>query len=141
MPSPWRKDSLHVKMGGSTYLLMFLSEKWVFVALRCEDEQVTYGRLDVDAVPGRGRRRGGGVGLANFTLGLLVIGEVPAAWATRLADYGASLGRLAGAGSLVRCDDGENGGERERRAHEQVTLGQVRTKDLPEVHIGSCSTR
>ena len=51
VPSPWRKDSLHVQMGGATYLLMFLSEKWVFVALRCSDEQVTYGRLDAENVP------------------------------------------------------------------------------------------
>jgi len=51
VPSPWRKDSLHVKMDGFTYLLMFLSEKWAFIALRCEDEQVTFGRIDADAVP------------------------------------------------------------------------------------------
>merc|ERR1711871_1427248 len=31
VPSLWRKDSLHVKMGGRTYLLMYLSEKWSFV--------------------------------------------------------------------------------------------------------------
>ena len=51
VPSPWRKDSLHVKMGGRTYLLMFLSEKWAFVALRCEDEQVSYGALQRSDVP------------------------------------------------------------------------------------------
>lgn len=38
-------------LGNSTYLLMFLSEKWSFVAVRCEDEQVSYGRLDVDVIP------------------------------------------------------------------------------------------
>ncbi|KAL1503242.1 hypothetical protein AB1Y20_011298 [Prymnesium parvum] len=51
VPSPWRKDSLHVKMGGHEFILMFLSEKWAFVALRCEDEQVTYGTLDAPTVP------------------------------------------------------------------------------------------
>ena len=45
VPSQWRKDSLHVKLAGHTYLLMFLSEKWAFVAVRCDDEQVSYGRL------------------------------------------------------------------------------------------------
>jgi hypothetical protein len=51
VPSPWRKDSLHVHLpANGTFLLMFLSEKWSFVALRCEDEEVSYGalqRLDV----------------------------------------------------------------------------------------------
>jgi len=51
VPSPWRKDSLHVKLGGDAYLLMFLSEKWAFVALRCGDEQVSYGRLLQDPLP------------------------------------------------------------------------------------------
>ena len=52
VPSPWRKDSLHVKRpGNGTYLLMFLSEKWAFVALRCEDEQVSYGALQRSDVP------------------------------------------------------------------------------------------
>ena len=51
VPSPWRKDSLHVKLGGRTYLLMFLSEKWAFVAVRCEDEAVSYGRLERSDVP------------------------------------------------------------------------------------------
>ena len=51
VPSPWRKDSLHVKLGGETYLLMFLAEKWAFVALRCSDEQVSYGRLQTDPLP------------------------------------------------------------------------------------------
>ena len=51
VPSPWRKDSLHVKLDGQPYLLMFLSEKWAFVALRCSDEQVSYGRLQVDPLP------------------------------------------------------------------------------------------
>ena len=51
VPSPWRKDAVHVQLGGATYLLMFLSEKWAFVALRCSDEQVTYGRLQRADVP------------------------------------------------------------------------------------------
>ena len=51
VPSPWRKDSLHIKLGGHTYLLMFLSEKWAFVAVRCEDEQVSYGRVERLDVP------------------------------------------------------------------------------------------
>ena len=51
VPSPWRKDSLHVKWGGKAYLLMFLSEKWAFAGERCEDEQVTYGQLDAPSVP------------------------------------------------------------------------------------------
>ena len=51
VPSPWRKDSLHVKLEGESYLLMFLSEKWAFVALRCSDEQVSYGRLQAETVP------------------------------------------------------------------------------------------
>lgn len=34
------QDSLHVRLGGESYLLMFLSEKWAFVAVRCADEQV-----------------------------------------------------------------------------------------------------
>ena len=42
---PWRKDALHVNLLNTTYLLMFLSEKWSFVAVRCVDEQVSYGRL------------------------------------------------------------------------------------------------
>ncbi len=48
--SPWRKDTLHVLLGDETYLLMFLSEKWAFVALRCRDEEVSHGNL-VGAVP------------------------------------------------------------------------------------------
>ena len=52
VPSPWRKDSLHVKRPGKgTYLLMFLSEKWSFVAVRCEDEEVSYGALQRSDVP------------------------------------------------------------------------------------------
>ena len=56
VPSEWRKDSLHVILPGNvttaeTYLLMFLSEKWSFVAVRCSDEQVTYGRLQADPIP------------------------------------------------------------------------------------------
>ena len=51
VPSPWRKDALHVILRNQTYLLMFLSEKWAFVAVRCFDEQVSYGRLDADPIP------------------------------------------------------------------------------------------
>ena len=52
VPSPWRKDSLHIKRPGKgTYLLMFLSEKWSFVAVRCENEEVTYGALARADVP------------------------------------------------------------------------------------------
>ena len=51
VPSQWRKDSLHVIVGGETYLLMFLSEKWSFVAVRCSDEVVSYGRLARQPVP------------------------------------------------------------------------------------------
>lgn len=57
VPSQWRKDSLHVVLparsgtANETYLLMFLSEKWAFVAVRCSDEQVTYGRLLADPIP------------------------------------------------------------------------------------------
>ena len=51
VPSPWRKDSLHIKLDGEAYLLMFLSEKWAFVALRCSDEQVTFGRGQGASVP------------------------------------------------------------------------------------------
>ena len=51
VPGPWRKDALHVILHNQTYLLMFLSEKWAFVAVRCFDEQVSYGRLDADPIP------------------------------------------------------------------------------------------
>ena len=52
VPSPWRKDSLYVKLPrNGTFLLMFLSEKWSFVALRCENEEVTYGSLQRLNVP------------------------------------------------------------------------------------------
>jgi len=51
VPSQWRKDSLHVQLRGETYLLMFLSEKWSFVADRCADEAISYGRLAQGAVP------------------------------------------------------------------------------------------
>lgn len=44
-------SALHVKLRNATYLLMFLSEKWAFVAVRCSDEQVTYGRLDAATIP------------------------------------------------------------------------------------------
>ena len=53
VPGPWRKDALHVILANATYLLMFLSEKWSFVAVRCHDEQVSYGRLDIDVIPER----------------------------------------------------------------------------------------
>ena len=42
---PWRRDAVHVHLANATYLLMFLSEKWSFVAVRCEDEHVSYGRV------------------------------------------------------------------------------------------------
>mmetsp|Transcript_25988 Transcript_25988/g.82371 ORF Transcript_25988/g.82371 Transcript_25988/m.82371 type:complete len:282 (+) Transcript_25988:1927-2772(+) len=45
VPSQWRKDSVHVSIGGQTYLLMFLSEKWAFTAVRCSDEEVSFGQL------------------------------------------------------------------------------------------------
>lgn len=51
VPSVWRNDSVHVQLGGETYLLMFLSEKWSFVAVRCSDEVVSYGRLARQPVP------------------------------------------------------------------------------------------
>ena len=52
VPSPWRKDSLHAVLpDGKTYLLLFLSEKWSFVAVRCEDEQVSYGAIEREEVP------------------------------------------------------------------------------------------
>ena len=72
VPGPWRKDAVHVILsdgggggdsngggggggnsssGNSTYLLMFLSEKWAFVAVRCSDEQVSYGRVEADPIP------------------------------------------------------------------------------------------
>ena len=51
VPSPWRKDTVYVRLGGETYLLMFLSEKWSFVAVRCADEQVSYGRLQREETP------------------------------------------------------------------------------------------
>ena len=51
VPSEWRKDSLHVHVHGATYLLMFLSEKWAFVADRCADEAISYGRLAQGPVP------------------------------------------------------------------------------------------
>ena len=54
VPSPWRKDSVHVALNGHSYLLMFLSEKWAFVAVRCDDEDVSYGRvLNAETPPGR----------------------------------------------------------------------------------------
>ena len=53
VPSPWRKDSLHIVLGGETYLLMFLSEKWAFVAVRCSEEVVSYGRLRREDVPNK----------------------------------------------------------------------------------------
>lgn len=49
---PWRRDSVHVHLGNETYLLMFLSEKWRFVGVRCHDEYVSYGRVE-GAVPER----------------------------------------------------------------------------------------
>ena len=51
VPSVWRNDSVHVRLGGEVYLLMFLSEKWSFVAVRCSDEAVSYGRLARQPVP------------------------------------------------------------------------------------------
>ncbi len=42
----WRRDALHVDVANETYLLMFLSEKWAFVAVRCADESASYGRLE-----------------------------------------------------------------------------------------------
>ena len=51
VPSPWRKDTLYAKLQDTYYLLMFLSEKWSFVALRCEDEHVSYGALKRTNVP------------------------------------------------------------------------------------------
>ena len=51
VPSPWRKDSLHVTLDGEQYLLMFLSEKWAFVALRCSDEEVTHGSVPRSQLP------------------------------------------------------------------------------------------
>jgi len=51
VPSQWRKDSLNVQFDGETYLLMFLSEKWAFVALRCSDEDVSYGVVQRDPIP------------------------------------------------------------------------------------------
>ena len=51
VPSQWRKDSLHVKIGDDTYLLMFLSEKWSFVADRCSDEAISYGFVVQESVP------------------------------------------------------------------------------------------
>ena len=51
VPSQWRKDSLHVHIHGESYLLMFLSEKWAFVADRCADEAISYGRLAHGPVP------------------------------------------------------------------------------------------
>lgn len=53
VPSPWRKDSLHIKLRGKTYLLMFLSEKWSFVAVRCEE----YARSMAKPSPGEDARR------------------------------------------------------------------------------------
>lgn len=35
----------HPCTGGQTYLLMFLSEKWAFTAVRCSDEEVSFGQL------------------------------------------------------------------------------------------------
>ena len=53
VPSQWRNDSLHVRLGANrtAYLLIFLSEKWAFVAIRCADERVSYGRLRAERVP------------------------------------------------------------------------------------------
>ena len=51
VPSPWRNDSVHIRLDGQTYLLMFLSEKWAFVAVRCSDEAVSFGRLRRQPVP------------------------------------------------------------------------------------------
>ena len=51
VPSQWRKDSLHVQLGDSTYILMFLSEKWAFTALRCRDEEVSFGQLERTDTP------------------------------------------------------------------------------------------
>lgn len=45
---PWRRDALHVDLANHTYIIMFLSEKWSFVAVRCDDEAVSYGRVGVD---------------------------------------------------------------------------------------------
>ena len=53
VPSPWRKDTVHVTFPGNrgTHLLMFLSEKWSFVAVRCDNEKVTYGAVTRSEVP------------------------------------------------------------------------------------------
>lgn len=48
---PWRRDALRVSLANERYLLMFLSEKWAFVAVRCSDEQVSYGRVVADPIP------------------------------------------------------------------------------------------
>ena len=53
VPSVWRNDSLHAIVDNETYLIMFLSEKWAFVAVRCSDEQVSYGRLLANPIPER----------------------------------------------------------------------------------------
>uniref|UniRef100_A0A0D3IKE5 Nucleotide-diphospho-sugar transferase domain-containing protein n=1 Tax=Emiliania huxleyi (strain CCMP1516) TaxID=280463 RepID=A0A0D3IKE5_EMIH1 len=53
VPSPWRKDSVYVALGGQTYLLMFLSEKWAFTAVRCSDEEVSFGQLKRRDTPQR----------------------------------------------------------------------------------------
>ena len=55
VPSRWRNDSLHVKLGAerTAYLLIFQSEKWAFVAIRCSDEHVSFGRLRAEHVPER----------------------------------------------------------------------------------------
>jgi len=71
VPGPWRKDAVHVRLlehglrdgaghglrdGAGhgihqTYILMFLSEKWAFVGVRCSDERVSYGRVAADPIP------------------------------------------------------------------------------------------
>ena len=40
-------------LGGQTYLLMFLSEKWAFTAVRCSDEEVSFGQLKRRDTPQR----------------------------------------------------------------------------------------
>ena len=48
---PGSSGEWHLRIGRPQKLGSDLSTQWSFVAVRCDDEEVSYGRLDVDQVP------------------------------------------------------------------------------------------
>lgn len=48
----WRKtDTLWVLLDGRQHLFVFIRHNWSFVAIRCDDEHVSYGQLEGDIPP------------------------------------------------------------------------------------------